>query len=74
MADKTPTYISRHVLQLNDGQHHLAKPIESFRHLEAYVLLGEPGSGKSMLFRQEVVALGGRALSDGARLSADGYR
>lgn len=58
LMDRTPAYISRHVVQLMDGQKHSAQPIESFRDLEAYVLLGEPGAGKSVLFRQEAIALG----------------
>lgn len=39
----------------------------SFRDLDSYVLLGEPGSGKTSVFRQEAEALGNSALYFTAR-------
>jgi hypothetical protein len=41
-----------------DEPHPAARPIESFRHHAAYVLLGEPGSGKTRLFEEEAASLG----------------
>lgn len=38
-----------------------SKPVEEYRALPAYVLLGDPGMGKTTLFREESTALGLRA-------------
>lgn len=61
MSARSNTYISRHVVQQAKDLHHFAQPIESFREKIAYVLLGEPGSGKSTLFEREAAALGDNA-------------
>lgn len=37
-------------------------PMEAFREYSAYVLLGEPGMGKSETFRQETAATGGQYI------------
>lgn len=36
--------------------------VSAWRHLDAYVLLGEPGQGKTTVFKQEAAALGDAAL------------
>lgn len=41
------------------GEHHEFRPLESFRDESAYVLLGDPGSGKSTSFNTEHEALEG---------------
>ncbi|OEZ84996.1 hypothetical protein JAB6_18430 [Janthinobacterium sp. HH104] len=61
MSANHATYISRYVIQHAKEQHQFAEPIESFRKQIAYVLLGEPGSGKSTLFEREAAALGDSA-------------
>ena len=40
-----------------------SKPIEQFRELDAYVLLGNPGAGKTSLFKQEAKTSGGLYLT-----------
>lgn len=39
--------------KMDDGEESLPRPIADFRDRAAYVLLGEPGSGKSTLFKEE---------------------
>lgn len=58
MTVRIHTYISRRVVQLTEGLPQLAHPIESFREQEAYVVLGEPGAGKTVLLQREAAALG----------------
>ena len=43
------------------------QPLEAFRSTHAYVLLGDPGSGKSIAFKTEAEALGPQALLISAR-------
>ena len=38
-----------------------ARPLADFRHTPAYVLLGDPGAGKTIAFQEECKALGDRA-------------
>lgn len=52
------TYISRQVIPKVEDQKLPSQPIVNFRGVDAFVLLGEPGSGKSTLFRHEAEALG----------------
>lgn len=61
MAGDADIYISRQVIPKLDDQQRPAQPIESFRDVDAFVLLGEPGSGKSTLFQHEAEALGDNA-------------
>ena len=44
-----------------------SRPLVEFRNTPAYVLLGDPGSGKTTAFRQEVEALGDEAFPIDAR-------
>ena len=43
------------------------RPLEQYRETPAYVLLGDPGSGKTTAFQEEVEALGDEALLIDAR-------
>ena len=61
MTAPRPIYISRHVVLQADAQQQSTQPIAAFRHQEAYVLLGEPGSGKTRLFEEEAAMLGAAA-------------
>ena len=45
----------------------LPKPLATYREVHAYVLLGDPGSGKTTAFRAESEALGDKALFITAR-------
>ena len=66
---------------LDDGttgaRHPSPKALSAFRECPAYVLLGDPGMGKSTAFQQEADALGCRAelvsARDLANLDADAY-
>lgn len=44
-----------------------SKPLDEWRELDAYVLLGEPGSGKTTAFRTEALAMGSDAMYITAR-------
>ena len=44
-----------------------SRPLAAFREASAYVLLGDPGSGKSTSFTAESAALGGAAYLESAR-------
>ena len=44
-----------------------SRPLAAFREVSAYVLLGDPGSGKSTSFAAESTALGGEACLESAR-------
>ncbi len=46
------------------------RPLSAFREVPAYVLLGEPGAGKTTEFRQECRAVGDAAVFISARLFA----
>lgn len=48
-------------------QHDAAKPLEDFRGVPAYVLLGDPGAGKTTAFETECEALGDKACPITAR-------
>lgn len=61
MSDASNIYIPRQVV-VQGRKQQTSQPLESFRATNAYVLLGEPGSGKSTVFEREAEALG-----DGAR-------
>ena len=61
MTAPRPIYIPRHVVLQADEQHQSTRPIAAFRQQAAYVLLGEPGSGKTRLFEEEATILGAAA-------------
>jgi hypothetical protein len=61
MTAPHPIYIPRHVVLQADEQHQSTRPIVAFRQQAAYVLLGEPGSGKTRLFEEEAAILGAAA-------------
>ena len=48
----------------NEDQHREkdSQPLEAFRDVPAYVLLGDPGAGKTTAFEAECEALGDRCL------------
>jgi len=58
MTASPPPYIARHVVLQTDEPQPSTVPIDACRHHAAYVLLGEPGSGKTRLFEEEAAALG----------------
>ncbi|MBU1363702.1 MAG: hypothetical protein KKE51_07770 [Gammaproteobacteria bacterium] len=49
----------------------VSQPLEELRHLAAWVLLGEPGAGKSKAFEQEALATEGHFISIAKFLSDD---
>ena len=51
----------------NDEQRQRVRPLEEFRFVPAYVLLGDPGAGKSTAFEMECEALGEKACLVPAR-------
>lgn len=61
MSATRPFYIPRDVMLQADAQEQSTQPIAAFRQQAAYVLLGEPGSGKSRLFEEEAASLGASA-------------
>jgi len=67
MSAPSPLYIPRHVVLQADEDQSSAQPIAAFRQQAAYVLLGEPGSGKSTLFEEEAASLGTGARSTTVR-------
>lgn len=50
------------VLRGSSGHRGDSKPLSAYRHLHAYVLLGEPGSGKTTAFQAEVQHLRSQAV------------
>lgn len=50
-----------------------AQPLSAYRDVSAYVLLGEPGAGKTIEFEQEERALGNRAVRITARQFAKAH-
>ncbi len=62
------TIVARTCTELReDGGVGISRPISEFRERAAYVLLGEPGMGKTTEFDQEATALGDDALFIDAR-------
>ena len=55
----TPATLPRTVTETGDDR---SQPLAAFRETEAFVLLGDPGAGKTTEFRREVEALGPDAL------------
>lgn len=56
MAEKF--LIERTATNRTDGSAAVSRKLSDWRHLDAYVLLGEPGSGKSTAFVEEAKAMG----------------
>ena len=50
---------------------HQPQDLQQFRNLSAWVLLGEPGAGKSTAFELEAKATGGKCLRIAAFIHAD---
>lgn len=48
-----------------------AEDLQAFRSLSAWVLLGEPGAGKTTVFQEEAKAIGGECLRIGQFINAD---
>lgn len=60
----SPDYIPRRCVErTNDGREQAPKHLADLRDLEAYILLGEPGAGKTTCFRREAKECGGTPLS-----------
>ena len=51
----------------DDGDYGPAEPLSAYRERPAYVLLGDPGAGKTTAFRKEVLDSAGNALFVSAR-------
>lgn len=57
-----PEYVvERSATFKSDDGSAVARTLSEWRHLDAYVLLGEPGAGKSTAFKQEAEAIGSGA-------------
>lgn len=57
------TYVERTATEYNDGDDspvHASRPISAYRSERAYVLLGDPGAGKTTVFEHEAKAHGVR--------------
>lgn len=70
-------HISRHATRLSDEADHETRLLSDWRSLDAYVLLGDPGAGKSCAFEDESGATAGlllkaRDVVDGIAQSAQG--
>ncbi|UUZ69403.1 hypothetical protein LP416_07875 [Polaromonas sp. P2-4] len=59
--------VARTATLKRDGKGPESRLLSDWRHLDAYVLLGEPGSGKSTAFQQEAEAMGSTAMVTTAR-------
>ena len=53
----------RNAKDRGESREPVPRPLEDFRNEPAYVLLGDPGAGKSTLFDRECAALGDEAVS-----------
>ena len=69
-----PLIVSRTVTVVEDGEDGYSKDISAFRQDRAYVLLGDPGSGKTTKFKQEAEADGGICISARHFLRDAGHR
>ena len=63
-VERTCTELS---LEGKDGAGAESKPLRAYRSAQAYVLLGDPGSGKTTAFQSERKELGDEALFITAR-------
>lgn len=60
----SPDYIPRRCVErTNDGREQAPKRLADLRDLDAYILLGEPGAGKTTCFRREAQECEGTSLS-----------
>jgi hypothetical protein len=55
-------HIPRRATAVRDGQR-VSQPLDAWRELDAYVLLGDPGAGKSEALRAEAGRCGGKYIS-----------
>ncbi len=70
-----PCYVRRTCVEVSDAtvghaprsESSPSKPLSDYRHKAAYVLLGDPGFGKTTEFKRETVELGEKALLISAR-------
>ena len=69
-----PLIVSRTVTMVEDGEDGYSKDISAFRQDRAYVLLGDPGSGKTTKFKQEAEADGGICIPARRFLRDAGHR
>lgn len=76
MAEPEKIYIPRRVIQQSPDRAMIEQPIAAFRDCDAYVLLAEPGAGKSDLLKNEAAAdpVGGKYMTVRAFLRSDLYR
>lgn len=65
--NETGIYVERSATLRRDGGPPESKNLADWRQLPAYVLLGEPGSGKTTAFREEAAAMGNAASFTSAR-------
>lgn len=66
----SPNIVSRTCTELRDqeqGDRPVSRPLSEFRERRAYVLLGDPGMGKTMAFKEEAGVCGEGALLVSAR-------
>ena len=55
--------VERSVRRLDEAPTAAPKPLAAFRSASAYVLLGDPGAGKTTAFQKEAKAVGGRFIT-----------
>ena len=55
--------VERSVRRLDEAPTAAPKPLAAFRSASAYVLLGDPGAGKTTAFQEEATAVGGRFIT-----------
>ncbi|MXW42163.1 MAG: hypothetical protein F4X48_03530 [Acidimicrobiia bacterium] len=60
-------YVARTCTEVGAGAASISRSLDCFRDRPAYVLLGDPGSGKSTAFQKEQAALGDAAVYVSAR-------
>lgn len=63
----TKLLVPRTATLKTEGELPDSRLLSEWRHLDAYVLLGEPGSGKSTAFQEEALAMGSAAMFRTAR-------